>query len=249
MKKVKKIINKKIIITVLITMIISITIGVKAATMFSSNDVIYDNSSSGTTSNTVKEALDELYEKANNCGSTSSICTSTSGTVSYALGTEYTCDPGDGVERTFYVLDETKNNVDLIMNENIGSKIGWNSSGGVPVIALTYLESQTSSWTVDVSLPTGQQIADAVGSTTWPCIDSRIDISSASWLYENLNLGEGYWTSTPEPRIYFGDPDGAYFVVYDDYYEDFLLKSMYIGQSYSYQGIRPVITIPKDQLS
>ena len=58
MKKVKKIINKKIIITILITMIISITIGVKAATMYASRDVIYDNSSSGTTASTVQEALD-----------------------------------------------------------------------------------------------------------------------------------------------------------------------------------------------
>ena len=247
MKKEKKIINKKIIITVLITMIISITIGVKAATMFSSNDVIYDNSSSGTTASTVKEALDELYEKANNCGSTSSICTSTSGTVSYALGTKYICNVGDGTIRTFYVLEDNGDGVDLIMDENIGDDVEWYDSMSNeygPITALAYLEEQTSNWTIEATLPTGEQIADAVGSTSWTPKDGHVSLYRYTWLYESLSLWEstGYWTSTPEPNTSFN----AWAVKLDDDYIGGSLEDTNCFVSY---GVRPVITIPKDQLS
>ena len=227
MKKVKKIINKKIIITVLITMIISITIGVKAATMYASNDVIYDNSSSGATSNTVKEALDELYEKANNCG------------CSIIIGTPYQIDPGDGITRTFYVLEENTDTVSLIMSENLGNTVAWNTSGSNtdgPVTALAYLEEQTSNWTVDVSLPTYDQIYNVNNSET---------LTNTPWLYWNssVNRPYGYWTSTPYP----GSSNNAYSVLYSG---TLYWSTMYgnLTSSTSY-GVRPVITIPKDQLS
>ena len=226
MKKVKKIINKKIIITVLITMIISITIGVKAATMFSSNDVIYDNSSSGTTSNTVKEALDELYEKANNCG------------CSIIIGTPYQIDPGDGITRTFYVLEENTDTVSLIMSENLGYNVEWDESGYNaygPRTALAYLEEETSSWTVDVSLPTEQQIATAGGS--------NISLSNAPWLYGNLDgdIGTnsyGYWTSTPSSS-------SSNHARYVDYAGD--MGGLRVDSTRL--GVRPVITVSKSQLS
>ena len=227
MKKVKKIINKKIVITVLITMIISITIGVRAATMFSSNDVIYDNSSSRATSNTVKEALDELYEKANNCG------------CSIIIGTPYQIDPGDGITRTFYVLEENTDTVSLIMSENLGNTVAWNTSGSNtdgPVTALAYLEEQTSNWTVDVSLPTYDQIYNVNNSET---------LTNTPWLYWNssVNRPYGYWTSTPHTRY----SSNVYSVLYSGtlYWSDMYGK---LTSSTSY-GVRPVITIPKDQLS
>ena len=43
------------------------TIGVYAATYFPSDDVTYDNTESGLSSNNVQDAIDELYE---NCSST-----------------------------------------------------------------------------------------------------------------------------------------------------------------------------------
>ena len=183
---------------------------------------------------------------SNETESSSISCTSTSGTVSYALGTSYTCDPGDG-PRTFYVLEDNGDSVSLIMNENIGSTVEWDESGNNadgPVTALAYLEEQTSSWTVEVTLPTGQQIADAVGDTSWTSGGNSISLSNAPWLYDNLwtssntSLPHGYWTSTP-----------------DSSYSDFAWSVYYYGGLGSDTvaltgiGVRPVITVSKSQLS
>ena len=175
-----------------------------------------------------------------------SICTSTSGTVSYALGTSYTCNVGDG-PRTFYVLEDNGDSVSLIMNENIGDNVKWDESGSNeygPRTALAYLEEQTSSWIVEATLPTGQQIADAVGNTSWTSGGKYISISSAPWLYDNLD-GEdstnlyGYWTSTPNSS----DSRYAWSVLYNGY-----LISYHIVDHTIY-GVRPVITVSKSQLS
>ena len=67
MKKVKIFIknNIKTVIAFILGMIISGT-GVYAATiLFASNEVSYDNTSSGMTATNVQDALDELYTKAN----------------------------------------------------------------------------------------------------------------------------------------------------------------------------------------
>ncbi len=58
--KIKKFINSKLFIFI-ITAIVFSTIGVSAATYFPSNDVIYDNSTSGLESTDVQGAIDELY--------------------------------------------------------------------------------------------------------------------------------------------------------------------------------------------
>ena len=176
--------------------------------------------------------------------SSNTICTSTNGTVSYDLGTEYTCDVGDGTIRTFYVLEESTNSVSLIMDENIGNNVEWDESGyndEGPVTALAYLEEQTSNWTVDASLPTGQQIADAVGNTSWTSGGDYISLSNASWLYENLSVFEGiegYWTSTPNSSY----STYAWVVNYDGYLNNHIVDR-------TYDGVRPVITISKDEIS
>ena len=59
-KKIKKFLNSKIFVFI-ITAIIFSTIGVSADALFPSDDVIYDNSVSGLSSNNVQEAIDELY--------------------------------------------------------------------------------------------------------------------------------------------------------------------------------------------
>ena len=165
-----------------------------------------------------------------------SICTSTSGTVSYALGTSYTCDPGDG-PRTFYVLEDNGDSVSLIMNENLGDEVAWNTSGyndEGPVTALAYLESQTSNWTVDVSLPTYDQIYNVNNSET---------LTNTPWLYDNLDGDNstnsyGYWTSTP----YSSYSPYAWYVQYNGYLYDGLVDA-------TVSGVRTVITVSKDQLS
>ena len=183
-----------------------------------------------------------------------SICTSTNGTVSYALGTSYTCNVGDG-PRTFYVLEDNGDSVSLIMNENIGSTVAWitqedyEAAGGTqwssntdrnsfgPITVNNYLKEQTSSWTVEATLPTGQQIADAVGNTSWPSGGSYISLSSAPWLYSNLN-SDGYWTSTP----YSSNSVSAWLV---RYHGDLGPGNV----DFASDGVRPVITVSKSQLS
>ena len=67
MKKIKKFLvgNIKTVVAFVLGLIISGT-GVYAATiLFASNQVGYDNTSSGLTSTNVQDALDELYTKAN----------------------------------------------------------------------------------------------------------------------------------------------------------------------------------------
>jgi hypothetical protein len=64
-KKVKKIIY--IIIGIAIGSIITLTLTTNAASQLASSSVGYDNTNSGSTKTTVKDAIDELYEKANIC--------------------------------------------------------------------------------------------------------------------------------------------------------------------------------------
>lgn len=110
----------------------------------------------------------------------------------YSYGVIYSCDPGDGVERTFFVLEDgdnttlTKsdfstthyanatlgttgaNEVSLIMSDNIGSSAWCDSPSATcnAITAKTTLQSLTSSWTVAVNLPTHAQIKMASGGNT-----------------------------------------------------------------------------------
>ena len=246
MERIVRIIRKNSIVVILTTIILmlTITIGVKAATMYASRDVIYENSSSGTTASTVQEALDELYVKSDSCGGSKASCISTNGTVSYALGTSYTCDVGDGTERIFYVLEDNGDSVDLIMNENIVNNVEWNEYGYNsfgPETANNALILETFKWTVEAKLPTGQQIADAVGDTSWPSA-LAIYLTSAPWLYGNLNSSSlrGYWTSTP----YSASSSQAWYVSSKGQ-----LDQRDVDGINTYTGVRPVITVSKSQLS
>ena len=181
------------------------------------------------------------------------VTSATTGNVpsgSYAYGDEYTCDLGDGEERTFFVLEESGDNVLLIMNSNIGSaeKVLWCKSGSDNSCsgdgALEYLNSSTKLWTKlnqsQITLPTASQIATASGMI----FDGESDEDSeglSTWLYVNLNSDTGpfaYWTLTP--------------VVWDS---SFAWVTLFVG-SISVDnvdlgegnGVRPVITIPKSQV-
>lgn len=57
--------NIKLIIGILIGMVLSITTVYAATILFASNQVSYDNTTSGLSSTNVQDALDELYTKAN----------------------------------------------------------------------------------------------------------------------------------------------------------------------------------------
>jgi len=68
--------------------------------------------------------------------------------LKYKLGDEITFDPGDG-KRNWNVIDEDNNTVTLILSENLGDTIEWNSDGlnnNGPITALEYLNSLTKDW-------------------------------------------------------------------------------------------------------
>lgn len=171
----------------------------------------------------------------------------------YALGAVYSCDLGDGA-KTFYVLKEEGNNVKLIMNENLGSTVAWCKSGNNNSCegdgAKEYLANQTSGWeklfnengTVD--LPEGQDIADAMIDTAWDSASGYV-YGAPDWMLVNLNTPDekswAYWTSTR----YSGSASHLAWLVTVEirgYAYDNVSNSVYAG-------VRPVITISKDNMS
>ncbi len=165
----------------------------------------------------------------------------------YTAGVTYTCNVGDG-ERTFYVLEESGDNVSLILGTNLGSTVAWSSDGSnhiaedesqQAVTAKAYLEEQTSGWTKlnpsQINLPSAEQIATAVGQTF-----SQTTISGLpTWLrsYTDTNVAYGYWTSTPNSFESYG----AWYVACGGSFTNNYVLNGNIG-------VRPVITIPKTQL-
>lgn len=176
----------------------------------------------------------------------------------YTPGVIYTCNLGDG-ERIFYVLEESGNNVSLILGTNLGTDIQWISkddyisaggviaddaddtinSGGVtneygPITANNALKERTKSWTRlmsnKITLPTYNQLMDVVTNN---------NDSTPTWLFsftDNNNAGFGYWTSTPTSANYLAGIMGYDGIPYVDY--------VITGKL----GIRPVITVLKIQL-
>ena len=213
-----------------------------------------------------KQQAQELY-KGVLC---KAVTTATNGNIpqgKFAYGDEYTCELGDNEEKTFFVLETNGDNVSLIMNKNIdsngkgttsGNTVAWvtkedylaaggtsNDYGRIgnnkfgPITAEKALKKNTKTWTKltesQISLPSYDQINKAAGNKT---------SGLSTWLYGNLKVNNsapfGYWTSTPiASRSY-----GAWRVSYDGYlggYND-------VGYD-SNNGVRPVITVSKSNLS
>ena len=178
-------------------------------------------------------------------------------TGEYNYGDEYICDPGDGIERRFFVLEniESSENISLIMDRNftdevVPSALAWciddvandtkckninSTEEGTP---LKHIQD-TFGNNVEVSFPTYEQIIQANGGT-----NSNLQ----TWLYDYLNRTThpvsgvyAYWTASPngatpyDARIVHNSGNvGNGNVVYQ--YRDFY-------------GVRPVITIPKTELN
>lgn len=199
-----------------------------------------------------------------------SVCTPLNGEISYELGTEYNCDPGDGTERTFYVLEENGDNVLLIMDRNIGGMVAWISkedylnAGGAevewteegnndrgPLTAINYLFRVTSEWNnVTVNLLTEKQIADAGGDTEWTD-DHYTGKVLSNWLYQNLNCninectepvsGDTAKTGTVN-RYWTASPRASNSAIAWNVYINYL--SLNVSNEV---GVRPVITLLKSQ--
>ena len=123
-------------------------------------------------------------------------------TGEYLTGDEYICDPGDGIERTFLVLEDgdtttlttgraaQAGEVSLIMSNNIYESTSLYSDD-----AIEYVETQLTDWnSVLVSIATANQIAAVVGKT--PPSFSDVSLTSAPWLYTNLASDEIYWSTS-----------------------------------------------------
>lgn len=180
------------------------------------------------------------------------------GTAGISYGDEYSCDPGDGVERTFYVLEDgnnttlTKgttgttgtNEISLIMDSNIGNATAWckNSSSNSCAAdgAKATLASATSNWEVTVNLPTGYQIANVASDADWTAGSDIVLLPT--WLYDKLASDDtfpwGYWTST----AHSGDSTFAWRVTW------FGRLEHNVVDYYGTIGVRPVITIKNTEI-
>lgn len=175
---------------------------------------------------------------------------------SYRVGEEISFDAGDGIIRTWNVLKEdssSKSTVVLMLNENLGNPIAWNSTGentNEPITAMNYLKEQTESWknASNIRLITYDEIQSFV------ILDDENYTSLPTWLYQNTGcsvdpilsyndcmdhwINSGYWTSSGNSNSgnranvvrYYGVPGDV--AITDDSF-----------------GIRPVITVSKNMIS
>ena len=198
-KNMKKIFRKSNIFAFILGAIIFGGIGVVSAayTIYANNIEFTPSNSSWKKANgdnitNVKDAIDDMYDKftANTASELKKVCTYVDNTYSkdkndkYSIGTKYECDPGDGVKRNFYILEVRKNGLDLLMDKNItqGSsqtKIIWGE-------AIKYVDNNLkTTWqsVANISLPSAQQIANAVGNTNF---DGATATRSSSFCFDEM---------------------------------------------------------------
>ena len=256
---------KKYILGLLTGIIIVGSIGVVAYQM-NATQITYEPKDKSWKVNTVKAAIDDI--KAN--GTVKKICELKSGTA-LTIGSMYECNPGDGTKRNFYVLEKNNDSVELIMDRNISEgTMTWNN-------AMKYIENNNlkSTWkyVAKVDLPQAQAIANAVGYSSWKAVDSgstwwcfashKQDSQSApycntsetqayNWLYDYIRECNGcthsldtdgqpygYWTRDAVNETSTARAWGVYGGGYLGYIN---------ASNATYSGVRPVITINKNQL-
>lgn len=187
------------------------------------------------------------------CKAVEQVTTGTLSTGNFSYGDEYVCDLGDSEDSknlTFFILDSNEDNVSLIMNQNLGSNVAWSSDGNnhkdedetkQAVTAKNALLERTSSWIKlkqnQITLPTYNQIKIASGNKI-----RELPI----WMYDYLDRSihlvsstSGYWTLTPNDT----DSNTAKYVFSSGGVFDVAVDN------YAILSIRPVIIIPKIQLS
>ena len=181
----------------------------------------------------------------------------------FAYGDEYTCQVGDDYTNTFFVLENNTDTVSLIMKENftdsyVPYRLAWCTDGGTDNTTcknitstgsdavegkdyLGHIKSIFNKAGVEVSFPSASQIATASGKTF-----NNSSISGLStWLYDYLyNTTHpvsgvyGYWTITPRADT----SDNAWDVHFGGALDDNTVDHA------SFDGVRPVITIPKSDI-
>lgn len=283
MKKfVKK--NLKTIIAFIIGVVISS--GVVYASGVLASAITYDNSQSGLKDNNdndvvdVQTAIDVLYDKATNAGVTAKkVCKYISeGSFGQEgqIGAKYECNPGDGVTRTFYILEVRNNEVDLIMDENLTGTVG--SATVAWTTAMKYFRtgagtSIKDAWVdvMNIDLPKAQAITDATGRTnwlvsestsTWWCFGSKAQDSQSSpycnstknapyaWLFNHLTdcMNTGCTTDSNATAYGYWTRDLIYNTTnaWCVHGRGTLTRNAVTDDAY--YGIRPVITVLKSNL-
>ena len=185
------------------------------------------------------------------------VTTATTGNIpsgSFNYGDEYICNLGDTDDSKnliFFVLDKTDTEVSLIMNKNLGDAVAWSEDDNnhkddeskQAITAKLALKERTLSWTKlnqsQITLPSGQQIATAGGDTKWTDNTYGTGFSDFKWLYDNLIDSYDYWTET----AYSKNSTESWSV--NSWGE---LGTNEVNNENNI-GIRPVISIPKSQLS
>ena len=196
-----------------------------------------------------------IYAITDECETPKYICSAVTGeTVTegnipeggYNPGDEYICEVSSGQSYHFFVLNkDSNNNVQLLMDQNLGGPIPWSVSGMISADADTAKEAladRTDNWTLiknvngKIEIPDAQTMATAMGDTEWR-EDYYSGFQGPSWINTYLDGEEnfyGYWTTTPVVET----DNRAWFMYYDGWlgYDDDL------DNDFAY-GIRPVITI------
>ena len=130
-EKIKKTLKNKILFLILVSFIGGITI-VYAITYFPSNQVTYDNKTSGLNATEVQTAIDELYSKAKNCSSKSKFYSMTAFMVNRTMGVIYSDSTGIymiGSMGNIKLLNMTANTMDILVLSTYGVLIFSNNDG------------------------------------------------------------------------------------------------------------------------
>ena len=188
------------------------------------------------------------------------------------IGSLYECDPGDGTVRSFYALEVRDNEVDLLMDRNISQGTSKTTMSYTDALSYMTNEGYTSSWknVLKVDLPGAQQIANAVGYTTFDvstasgswCLSSKtLDSNTApycnetesatyNWLYDYSRECNGcsHSLSSPEAYNYWTkdlvatNSSRAWLVSrYGRFAHDLTSNTIAVG-------VRPTITVSKDRM-
>ena len=191
---------KKYILGLLTGIIIVGSIGVVAYQM-NANQITYEPKDKSWKVTTVKEAVDDIKEN----GTVKKICKLKSGEA-LTVGSKYECNPnGDGQTKyNFFVLRVDSKTVKLIMERNITDTVGsaktmnWNT-------AVNFFRNgagKNLNWNVAVELPDAQDIAEAVGNTSWDMFTQNYEGWFCIGLKDKLSCGYGQnWQNATSEAI------------------------------------------------
>ncbi len=168
------------------------------------------------------KSTDKNFNQSNKKGSetTKNVCNVVTN-IDGIIGDKYSCDPGDGIERYFYVISVSGENVTLLTTDSLATS-SWN-------LAINTLTENTNGWTVSYSLPTMNQIYS---------INTSYSLKNTPWVYEGLGNGCA-WTSD----VWSANQLYAYAISGGSNND---IRTLPKGNTCA---IRPVITVKSSQMS